>query len=83
MIRHRHIDRICAAAILLALVLTGLLCFGEALGLRPASAAPGYACRLFDDSRVPVSYTHLFRSSNSSSTASGSAMWLSSKDSRA
>ena len=52
MIRHRHIDRICAAAILLALVLTGLLCFGEALGLRPASAAPEYASRLFDDSRV-------------------------------
>ena len=52
MIRHRHIDRICAAAILLALVLTGLLCFGEALGLRPASANPGYASRLFDDDRV-------------------------------
>ena len=52
MIRHRHIDRICGGAILLALVLTGLLCFGEALGLRPASAAPGYASRLFDDDRV-------------------------------
>ena len=51
-IRHRHIDRICGGAILLALVLTGLLCFGEALGLRPASAAPGYASRLFDDGRV-------------------------------
>ena len=36
----------------MALVLTGLLCFGEALGLRPASAAPGYASRLFDDGRV-------------------------------
>ena len=52
MIRHRHIDLICGGAILLALVLTGLLCFGEALGLRPASAAPGYASRLFDDGRV-------------------------------
>ena len=52
MIRHRHIDRICGAAILLALVLTGLLCFGEALGLQPASSAPGYAYRLFDDGRV-------------------------------
>ena len=40
MIRHRHIDLICGGAILLALVLTGLLCFGESLGLRPASAAP-------------------------------------------
>ena len=52
MIRHRHIDLICGGAILLALVLTGLLCFGEALGLQPASAAPEYSCRLFDDSRV-------------------------------
>ena len=52
MIRHRHIDRICGGAILLAPVLTGLLCFGEALGLRPASAAPEYASRLFDNSRV-------------------------------
>ena len=55
MIRHRHIDLICGGAILLALVLTGLLCFGEALGLRPASAAPGYASRLFDDGRVHTS----------------------------
>ena len=52
MIRHRHIDLICGGAILLALVLTGLLFFGEALGLQPASAAPEYSCRLFDDSRV-------------------------------
>ena len=52
MIRHRYIDRICGAAILLALVLTGLLCFGEALGLHPASSAPGYASRLLDDARV-------------------------------
>ena len=52
MIRHRYIDLLCAAAVLLALVLTGLLCFGEALGLSPASAAPGYAARLFDSGRV-------------------------------
>ena len=37
---------------LLALALTGLLFFGEALGVQPASAAPGYAYRLFDDSCV-------------------------------
>ena len=52
MIRHRHIDAICALAMVLALALTGLLFFGEALGIRPASAAPAYASRLFDGSRV-------------------------------
>ena len=52
MIRHRQIDRLCALAMALALALTGLLFFGEALGLQPASAAPEYSCRLFDDSRV-------------------------------
>ena len=52
MIRHRHIDFICGAAALLALALTGLLCFGSALGLQPASSAPGYAYRLFDSGRV-------------------------------
>ena len=52
MIRHRRIDLICALAMALALVLTGLLCFGETLGLRRSSAALGYSYRLFDDSRV-------------------------------
>ena len=52
MIRHRQIDRLCALAMALALALTGLLFFGEALGLQPASAAPEYSCRLFNDSRV-------------------------------
>ena len=52
MIRHRQIDRLCALAMALALGLTGLLFFGEDLGLQPASAAPEYSCRLFDDSRV-------------------------------
>lgn len=52
MIRHRYIDRICVLAMALALALTGLLFFGEALGLRPASAVPEYSRRLFDDSRV-------------------------------
>ena len=52
MIRHRQIDRLCALAMALALALTGLLFFGEDLGLQPASAAPEYSCRLFDDSRV-------------------------------
>ena len=52
MIRHRHIDKLCALAMALALVLTGLFCCGEALGIQPASAAPEYVSRLFDASRV-------------------------------
>ena len=52
MIRHRQMDRLCALAMALALALTGLLFFGEALGLRPAGAAPEYAYRLFDGGRV-------------------------------
>ena len=52
MIRHKCIDLICVLAMVLALVLTGLLFCGEALGLQSASAAPEYSCRLFDDSRV-------------------------------
>ena len=52
MIRHRHIEGICALAMVLALALTGLLFFGERLGLQAASAAPEYAARLFDGGRV-------------------------------
>ena len=52
MIRHKHIDKLCALAMVLALAFTGLLIFGEALGIQRASAAPAYASRLFDDSRV-------------------------------
>ena len=52
MIRHRHIERICALAMVLALALTGLLFFGERLGIQAASAAPEYAARLFDGGRV-------------------------------
>ena len=52
MIRCKHIDRLCALAMMLALALTGLLFFGEALGLQPVSAAPEYASCLFDDSSV-------------------------------
>ena len=52
MIRSRQMDRLCALSMAFALVLTGLLFFGEALGIRPAGAAPGYAYRLFDGGRV-------------------------------
>ena len=52
MIRHRHIEGICALTMVLALALTGLLFFGERLGLQAASSAPEYAARLFDGGRV-------------------------------
>ena len=49
---HKHIDRICCAALALALLLTLLLANGEALGLQAASKAMGYENRLFDTSKV-------------------------------
>lgn len=52
MLRHKHIDRICLAAMALALVLAGVLWMGEALGIRPTHSDPAYASRLFDAGRV-------------------------------
>lgn len=49
---HKHIDRVCAAAIVLSLLLTLLFMNGEALGIQPASKAMGYESKLFDTSRV-------------------------------
>ena len=49
---HKYIDRICWAALVLALAVTVLLANGEALGLQAASSAAGYEARLFDASRV-------------------------------
>ena len=52
MLKHKHIDKICIAVMVLALVATVLFMNGESLGLTPASAAPGYETRLFDKTRV-------------------------------
>lgn len=52
MIKHKHIDAICIGAALLSVLLTLVFMGGEGLGLQRASAAPGYAARLFDGSRV-------------------------------
>ena len=49
---HKHIDRICCAALALALLLTVLLANGEALGLQAASKVMGYENRLFNTSKV-------------------------------
>lgn len=49
---HKHIDRICCAALLLALLLTTLFVNGESLGLKKASTAMAYETALFDTSKV-------------------------------
>ena len=49
---HKHIDRICCVAIVLALLLTVLFMNGTALGLQAADSALGYEDRLFDTSAV-------------------------------
>ena len=49
---HRHIDRICALAAALSLLLAILFMNGEALGIQPASRVMGYESRLFDTGRV-------------------------------
>ena len=48
----KYIGRICAACLVLALVLTALAAGGQALGLQTAGSRMGYEERLFDTSRV-------------------------------
>ena len=40
MLKSKHIDRLCDLDMMLALALTGLLIYGETLGLQPVSNAP-------------------------------------------
>ena len=49
---HKHIDKICLVAALLAIVLCALFMNGEALGIQAASKVMGYESRLFDTSKV-------------------------------
>ena len=51
MATHKHIDRICAAALALCLLLAAVYMNGEALGLQAVSTS-GYENRLFDTERV-------------------------------
>ncbi len=48
MATHRHINKLCAAATVFALLLTFLLMNGEALGMQAAARVMGYENRLFD-----------------------------------
>ncbi len=52
MLKTKHIDVICIAIMVLAMLMTLLFMNGEALGLKAASRTPGYETRLFDKSRV-------------------------------
>ncbi len=52
MLKRNYIDRICVIVMVFALGLTVLFMNGESLGLKPASATPGYKTRLFDKTKV-------------------------------
>ena len=49
---HKHIDKICLVAALLAIVLCAVFVNGEALGIQQLSKVMGYETRLFDTSQV-------------------------------
>ena len=49
---HKHIDKICLVAALLAVVLCAVFVNGEAFGIQQASKVMGYETRLFDTSQV-------------------------------
>lgn len=49
---HRYIDKLCAVALILCLLVTLAFMNGEALGIRPAASVMGYETRLFDTERV-------------------------------
>lgn len=49
---HKHIDKICLVAAILAILISGVFLNGEALGIQTASTTMGYESRLFDTSRV-------------------------------
>lgn len=49
---HKHIDRLCAAAIVLALLITILMYHGRALGISSLQRTMGYEARLFDTTYV-------------------------------
>lgn len=52
MLKNRHIDKICVVVMVISLLVVVLFMNGEALGITPASTAPGYETRLFDKSKV-------------------------------
>ena len=51
---HKYVDKLCAAALVLCLLLTFGFMNGEALGIRPAASVMGYETRLFDTEQVHI-----------------------------
>ena len=49
---HKHIDKICLVAAVLALLLCALFLGGESFGIQAADKVMGYENRLFDTSKV-------------------------------
>ena len=49
---HKYVDKLCAAALVLCLLLTFGFMNGEALGIQPAASVMGYETRLFDTEQV-------------------------------
>ena len=49
---HKYVDKLCAVALVLCLLLTFGFMNGEALGIRPAASVMGYETRLFDTEQV-------------------------------
>lgn len=49
---NKHIDKICAVAVVIALIITLVMANGEALGIQAAARVMGYENRLFDQSKV-------------------------------
>lgn len=49
---HKYVDKLCATALVLCLLLTFGFMNGEALGIRPAASVMGYETRLFDTEQV-------------------------------
>ncbi len=49
---HKHIDKICCAALCIVLLLVLVLVNAQSLGVQPVSAEIGYETRLFDTSKV-------------------------------
>lgn len=52
MATNKHIDRICVAAVVIALLISVLFMNGEALGIQAQASEMGYESRLFDATRV-------------------------------
>lgn len=49
---HKHIDRICCAALAVVILLTVILCNAEKFGIQATNSQAAYESRLFDTSRV-------------------------------